>query len=62
LLEAASLGGGTSGACAGRAQVSESQRGRHMDVVLAGLAGRTIAQLVVDGRTDLDLTPFSPGR
>lgn len=38
LLEAGSLGGGASGACAGRAQVSESHRGRHMDVTLAGLA------------------------
>ena len=38
LLEAHSLGGGTSGASAGRAQVSESHRGSHMDVVLAGLA------------------------
>lgn len=38
LLEAHSLGSGTSSASAGRAQVSESHRGRHMDLVLAGLA------------------------
>lgn len=38
LLEANSLGSGTSGACAGRAQVSESHRGLHLDLVLAGLA------------------------
>jgi D-hydroxyproline dehydrogenase subunit beta len=38
LLEASSLGSGTSGACAGRAQVSESHRGTHLDFVLAGLA------------------------
>jgi len=38
LIEARSLGSGTSGASAGRAQVSESHRGSHMDVVLAGLA------------------------
>lgn len=38
LLEADSLGAGTSGACAGRAQVSESHRGLHMEWVLAGLA------------------------
>ena len=38
LLEAASLGGGASGACAGRAQISESHRGRHLELVLAGLA------------------------
>ena len=36
LLEANSLGGGTSGASAGRAQVSESHRGAHLDLVLAG--------------------------
>lgn len=38
LLEAASLGSGTSGACAGRAQVSESHRDAHFEVVQAGLA------------------------
>lgn len=38
LLEAASLGSGTSGACAGRAQVSESQRDAHFEVVQAGLS------------------------
>jgi len=38
LLEASSLGSGASGACAGRAQVSESHLGHHMDLVLAGLA------------------------
>ena len=38
LLEANSLGSGTSGASAGRAQVSESHRGAHLDLVLAGLA------------------------
>lgn len=38
LLEAGSLGSGTSSASAGRAQVSESHRGAHMDLVLAGLA------------------------
>jgi len=38
LLEAGSLGSGSSGACAGRAQVSEGHRGRHMDLALAGLA------------------------
>lgn len=38
LLEANNLGSGTSGASAGRAQVSESHRGTHMDFVLAGLA------------------------
>ncbi len=37
LLEAGSLGSGASGACAGRTQVSESHRGQHMDLVLAGL-------------------------
>ena len=37
LLEADSLGSGASGACAGRAQVSESHRGQHMDLVLGGL-------------------------
>lgn len=38
LLEAGSLGGGASGACAGRAQICEGPRGAHMDLVLAGLA------------------------
>lgn len=38
LLEAQTIGGGTSGASAGRAQVSESHRGRHFEMVLAGLA------------------------
>jgi len=38
LLEAASLGGGASGACAGRAQISESHRGSPLELVLAGLA------------------------
>ena len=38
LLEAGHLGSGASGACAGRAQVSESPRGFHMDLVLDGLA------------------------
>ncbi len=38
LLEANSLMSGTSGACAGRAQVAESHRGTHMELVLAGLA------------------------
>jgi glycine/D-amino acid oxidase-like deaminating enzyme len=38
LLEARSLGSGTSGACAGRAQLSESHRGLHLDLVLGGLA------------------------
>ncbi|MCP4164498.1 MAG: FAD-binding oxidoreductase [Chloroflexi bacterium] len=38
LLEADTLGSGTSGACAGRAQISEGPRGKHMDVVLEGLA------------------------
>jgi sarcosine oxidase subunit beta len=38
LLEANALGSGTSGACAGRAQLSESHRGLHLDLVLAGLA------------------------
>ncbi len=38
LLEAGNLGSGASGACAGRAQVSESHRGHHMDLVLSGLA------------------------
>ena len=31
-------------------------------VVVAPLIGDTMAQLVCDGRTDLDLTPFSPDR
>jgi sarcosine oxidase subunit beta len=38
LLEAHSLGSGASGASAGRAQISESHRGVHFDLVLAGLA------------------------
>lgn len=38
LLEANSLGSGTSGASAGRAQVSESHRGTHFELVQAGLA------------------------
>jgi glycine/D-amino acid oxidase-like deaminating enzyme len=38
LLEANSLGSGTSGACAGRAQMAESHRGLHLDLVLAGLS------------------------
>ncbi len=38
LLEANGLGSGTSGCSAGRAQVAESHRGSHMNVVLAGLA------------------------
>jgi len=38
LLEAGSFGSGASGTCAGRAQVSESHRGQHMDIVLDGLA------------------------
>jgi len=38
LLEANSLAGGTSGASAGRAQVSESHRGKHLELVLAALA------------------------
>ena len=38
LLEAGSLGGGSSGACAGRAQIAEGHRGQHMDLALAGLA------------------------
>ena len=38
LLEANSIGSGTSGASAGRAQVSESHRGAHFDLVLAGLS------------------------
>jgi len=38
LLEANTLGSGTSGASAGRAQVSESHRGEHLDLTLAGLA------------------------
>lgn len=37
LLEAEGLGSGTSGACAGRAQVSESHSGVHLDLALAGL-------------------------
>ncbi len=37
LLEANSLGSGTSGASAGRAQVSESHRGIHLDLALEGL-------------------------
>lgn len=38
LFEASSLGGGASGACAGRAQVAEGPAGSHMDWVLAGLS------------------------
>jgi glycine/D-amino acid oxidase-like deaminating enzyme len=38
LLEAHTIGSGTSGASAGRAQVSESHRGTHFELVLAGLA------------------------
>lgn len=37
LLEAGHLGGGASGACAGRAQVAEGPPGPHMELVLAGL-------------------------
>ncbi len=37
LLEAKGLAGGASGACAGRAQVSESPRGPHLALALAGL-------------------------
>ena len=38
LLEAAAIGSGASGACAGRAQISEGHRGLHMTLALAGLA------------------------
>jgi glycine/D-amino acid oxidase-like deaminating enzyme len=38
LFEADKLGGGASGACAGRAQVAEGPPGPHMALVLAGLA------------------------
>ena len=38
VLEAGGLASGTSGASAGRAQVSESHRGTHLDLVLSGLA------------------------
>jgi sarcosine oxidase subunit beta len=38
LLEAERIGYGASGACAGRAQVSESHRGLHMRLTLDGLA------------------------
>lgn len=31
-------------------------------VIVTPLVGETMAQLVVDGRTDFDLTPFSPNR
>jgi glycine/D-amino acid oxidase-like deaminating enzyme len=31
-------------------------------VVVAPLVGETVAQLVLEGRTDFDLTPFSPDR
>ncbi|MCP4164497.1 MAG: FAD-binding oxidoreductase [Chloroflexi bacterium] len=31
-------------------------------VIVTPLVGRTIAQLVIDRRTDLDITPFSPDR
>jgi glycine/D-amino acid oxidase-like deaminating enzyme len=31
-------------------------------VIVAPLIGSTVAQLVCEGRTDLDLTPFSPSR
>jgi glycine/D-amino acid oxidase-like deaminating enzyme len=31
-------------------------------VIVTPLVGETVAQLVLDGRTDLDLTPFSPDR
>jgi sarcosine oxidase subunit beta len=37
VLEAGGFASGTSGACAGRAQVSESHSGTHLDLVLAGL-------------------------
>ncbi|NOX62989.1 MAG: FAD-binding oxidoreductase [Chloroflexi bacterium] len=37
LLEAKGLASGASGACAGRAQVSESPRGLHLSMALAGL-------------------------
>ena len=33
-----------------------------LPVVVAPLIGSTVAQLVCEGRTDLDLTPFSPDR
>lgn len=50
VLEAGAVGGGTSGAAAGRAQVSESHRGTHFDWVLAGLAqlGQLEAELDFD--------------
>jgi sarcosine oxidase subunit beta len=38
LLEAKSLGSGSSGTCGGRAQVSEGHPGLHLDLVLRGLA------------------------
>jgi len=38
LLEANHIGYGASGACAGRAQISEGHRGLHMTLALAGLA------------------------
>lgn len=38
LLEARTIGSGTSGACAGRAQIAESHPGPDLDLVLAGLA------------------------
>jgi sarcosine oxidase subunit beta len=31
-------------------------------VIVTPLVGETVAQLVLEGRTDLDLTPFSPDR
>ena len=48
LLEAHSLGSGTSGASAGRAQVAESHRGAHLDLVLAGLAQLDTLQKELD--------------
>ncbi len=41
LLEAERIGYGASGACAGRAQLSESHRGLHMTLALAGMARLT---------------------
>ncbi len=52
LLEANSLGSGTSGGCAGRAQVSESHRGAHFDVVQAGLA--RLEQLEIELEFDFE--------
>lgn len=57
LLEAGSLGSGTSGACAGRAQIIESETEEYLDLVLAGI--RRLETLGEE--LELDLEWETPG-